>query len=359
MDILFTYLVIYKISEVIQTRNGNKTFSKTAETTSIILSFFNDLFDSFNGNKGQGLSSVLTSQGGHISFWKEACNKLRTMQFVDKNRQIIKKNKPICLKNWIWTIKAAQEIWRILQNANFETFNLKFLNQDVIENFFSQIRNFSSNRNPNPKQFEEAFKALLICNMTSKHSFGANCMEDNFGDSLALSQFINFGNMACEKGEVNNNQETEQATIPQTASNEIAIDPDKIKIIISSDINVIKCPICFNNLNNPELLSFIRHVTAKLEIKFIEICCEPKVAEKTQKILQEEQYLLPLLSQCTHLTTILFTSIAHEFIKTWCTFINNILCKKTIIESDNYMYNIAKRMSTKYTKKISENKIGK
>lgn len=110
-------------------------------------------------------------------------------------------------------------------------------------------------------------------------------------------------------------------------------------------------------MNDAELSLFIKHVTAKLEIKFLEICCEPKVAEKTQKILEEEQHLLPL-PQCTHLTTILFTSIIHEFIKIWYTLFNNILSKKTIIKNDIYMYKIAERMSTKYAKKISEkNKI--
>lgn len=82
-----------------------------------------------------------------------------------------------------------------------------------------------------------------------------------------------------------------------------------------------------NNLNDTELLHFIKNVIAKLEIKFLEICCELKVAEKIQKILKE-QHLLPLLSQCTHLTTTLFATVAHKFIKIWCTFINNILCKK-------------------------------
>lgn len=65
-------------------------------------------------------------------------------------------------------------------------------------------------------------------------------MEDNVGDSLALSQFINLGNVTCEKeaSDENNNQvDTEQAAIPQTANNEIAIDPDKIKIIISRNMN--------------------------------------------------------------------------------------------------------------------------
>jgi len=91
---------LFIISGTVKTRNGNKTLSKTAETTSIIVSFFNDLFDSFNGNRGQGLSSILTSNSGHISFWKEACNKLKNMQYVDKEtRQVIKKNGPKSLKN--------------------------------------------------------------------------------------------------------------------------------------------------------------------------------------------------------------------------------------------------------------------
>lgn len=62
------------------------------------------------------------------------------MQYVEKKtRQVLKRNSPKCIKNWLWTIKAVQEIWKIVQKAQFQSLNLKFLNQDIIENFFSQV----------------------------------------------------------------------------------------------------------------------------------------------------------------------------------------------------------------------------
>jgi len=131
-----------------------------------------------------------------------------------------------------------------LQDANFKTLNLKFLNQNVLENFFSQIRNFGgSNRNPNPKQFQEAFKALLICNVTSKHSFGANCVEDSVGNSLAVSQLMDLGEVAREKEAFNEipNIDIEQAAIPQATTNEITIDSHKIITIVSHNQNIIEC----------------------------------------------------------------------------------------------------------------------
>lgn len=68
---------------------------KNAVTTSNILSFFNDLFDSFNGRQGQGLGSVISLNSGHIELWNEADRKLRNMKYVDKNtRQVPKKKCP-------------------------------------------------------------------------------------------------------------------------------------------------------------------------------------------------------------------------------------------------------------------------
>lgn len=113
---------------------------------------------------------------------------LKNCVLLKKERGRFLQKMPKCLKNWIWTIQAAQKIWNILHKANFESVNLKFLNQDVIENFFIQIRsNGCANRNPSCEQFEGAFKTLLICNLTSKHSIGANCKEDSEGTTLAFS----------------------------------------------------------------------------------------------------------------------------------------------------------------------------
>lgn len=348
--------ILLIIAGVVETQRGFMRFSENAENTATILSFFNDLFDSLNGSRKQGLSSMLSRNSGHASFWKEACQKLRYMQYVERGtHKIIFKNGPKCITNWIWTLEAMQQIWNVLQNANFETINLKFLNQDVLENFFSQIRNSSgSNKSPNPKQFEEAFKGLLISNLTSKHSLEANCMDDNIGKSFALSHLMNLSEIAREnQGNTENegNVDTEQAAVPAAIMNEIAIDADKIITMMSVHKNITECSICFNNLNNVQVSNFIEHVTKKLELKFVEICCKPNITEVIEKFLQEEQHLLVLSSQCQHLPTVLFKTVANEFVTVWCKYMNDILCKKVTIKSTNYMYKAAQRMSMKYTKR--------
>lgn len=164
-NFVFLYLShAFLVLGVVQTWQEEIILSKNASTTCEVIRFFNDVFDSFNGKSSQGLSSIITSTSGHILFWQEACNKLRKMSYVDKQTwKIFARNAPKCLKNWIWSIKGAQEIWNRLHKANFESFNLKFLNQDVIENFFSQIRsNGCANRNPSCEQFEGAFKTLNL-----------------------------------------------------------------------------------------------------------------------------------------------------------------------------------------------------
>lgn len=280
------------------------------------------------------------------------------MQYVDKTtRQVPKKNNPKCIKNWLWTIKAVQEIWKILQKAQFQSLNLKFLNQDILENFFGQIRNFS-NRNPIPKQFEEAFKALLVCNLTSKQSFVSNCKEEDEETSLVLSELINLDLERAKPFEEVEETDFIEPAIPHATTTEITINPKRIIKIVKDNKIIAECQECTHNLiyNNTQLIQFIQHAVEKIEKTFSDICYEIKVAEKVIKILENGE-LLPCLSQCAHLQTVLFATISYEFIKTWCAFINKILCRKTEInDSDNYIYNAAKRMSKKYMKKRSENK---
>lgn len=69
---------------VVQTRKCTIILPKNAVATSDMLHFFNDLVDSFNGKKEQGLSSTISINSGHIQFWEETCKKLSKMQYVDK-----------------------------------------------------------------------------------------------------------------------------------------------------------------------------------------------------------------------------------------------------------------------------------
>jgi len=51
----------------------------------------------------------------------------------------------------------------------------------------------------------------------------------------------------------------------------------------------------------------------------------------------------------THkIKTVLLHKTVEEFIELFCTLINNILYRKVEIESDNFIYNAAKRLSIKY-----------
>lgn len=282
------------------------------------------------------------------------------MQFVDKQtHQIQKKNAPKCLINWRWTIRAVQDLWAILQENNFESLNLKYLNQDVLENFFSQIRsNGCANRNPTCHQFEQAFKSLLICNLTSTHSIGANCQETNEGATLALSDLIDVNEEMKKLKDADDIEDTE-AAIPACTTNDLYAHEGKIIGIVCKNTLKTRCEECINNLNNSSLSQSIRHAFEVLEKECTNICHETKIVEKLSNILDANCYL-SFMSQCTHLRTILLETTASEFIKAWCPFMNNIMCKKIqITQSDNYMYKAAERMSLRYTKKDSEKKFEK
>jgi len=54
--------------------------------------------------------------------------------------------------------------------------------------------------------------------------------------------------------------------------------------------------------------------------------------------------------------TVLLHKTVEEFIELFCTLINNILYRKVEIESDNFIYNAAKRLSIKYIIKDSGKK---
>jgi len=167
-----TYCInIYSIADEFQTTKGFIKPECTLATADIIF-FFNDLFDSFNGRKGQSLTSIVSQESNHVLFWQKAIRILRGMEFVEKiTHKPIRKNAPKCIKNWIWTIRGALTLWEKLKKSNFLNFDLRYINQDPLENFFGQIRDIGHrNNNPSPYQFSTAFKSLLIASITSKHS---------------------------------------------------------------------------------------------------------------------------------------------------------------------------------------------
>ena len=65
-------------------------------------------------------------------------------------------------------------------------------NQDPVENFFSSIRSHGvRNNNPTCSSFESSTKSLIINNLVSAHSVGANCESDESVGMLSnLKSFL-------------------------------------------------------------------------------------------------------------------------------------------------------------------------
>lgn len=112
--------------------------------TATIVNFFNDLFDSVNGDDRREDSNELRcsvkEDSIHHAFWVSAKNILRKTTYVDKISRTSIKSVPT-LTNWLLAIDAFQKLWTVLNKKyNFTKLNTRYCNQDPLENFFGQFR---------------------------------------------------------------------------------------------------------------------------------------------------------------------------------------------------------------------------
>lgn len=117
--------------------------------TSEMLLFFNDLFDSVNGQASK----------------VDAKKQLTYMRFVSlKERERMS----LSLQNYKVTIQSFEKLYRVLKTYNVRTLKTRHINLDVIEHFFGKIRSCNyRNINSSPHQFSNTYKTLLLNNLTS------------------------------------------------------------------------------------------------------------------------------------------------------------------------------------------------
>ena len=248
------------------------------------------------------------------------------MEFVEKKSYtFLRKNKPKCLINWKQTIQGAKCLWKILQECGFTRLNLKYLNQDAVENFFGQIRNYGhQNNNPTPYLFGTSFKALLTCNLTSKHSVSANCKEDkeNFLRLLTLLRAEEIENSEENDGTT---VEYEEAAIPDTSNmtHSLYIDNEKIINRVKKKLKV-DCTQCIAILEERKTTQMLEHAIEIAEQRFPDICYHIQVKSKLIQILNQEA-LVTSYFHCTDVHNIILDAFAHNFILEWCNLINKIM----------------------------------
>lgn len=192
--------------------------------------------------------------------------------------------------NWKQTIQGAKYLWQMLQAYGFTKLNLKYLNQDPIENLFSQIRDYGhQNTNPTPYLFGTSFKAILTCNLTSKHSISANCKEDK-ESFLPLLAVIRTGEMeSLEENEIN--VECDTTAIPDASDTTHALYIDAKKIVdIVKKKSKLECVQCIAMLENENTLQMLEYATEIAEKQFPNFCHEIQIKQKLVKIISKEAF---------------------------------------------------------------------
>lgn len=157
-----------------------------ASETASVVDDLDKLFDMCNGpsskkNRKPRRSNV-TKVSNHLERWGSMKKKLAELSFIRPNGTTFH---PPCQKGFVDTISSLQCITRhLFDDEGFSILNLRQLNQDPLENFFSLIRQHGiTNHTPSCTHFIAAFKSIIVANFSAPHNRGGNC-EDDGGDLL-------------------------------------------------------------------------------------------------------------------------------------------------------------------------------
>ncbi|CAH2105412.1 unnamed protein product [Euphydryas editha] len=189
-----------RVSSTMRFLAKRKILPAECEETADFLFIMDKLFDSLNGHSYQGDAKIykecLKNNSPHFGFWNELVPIFQSMEFVkDINKngtEEIKLEKVPSLKNWVHNMETFKEMWEYLNKKhNVTSLLTRNFNQDPLENFFCNIRsNGVRNVNPTYIQFINAFKTLLVNNLNSPHSLGANCEQDDNSAILSLKNLL-------------------------------------------------------------------------------------------------------------------------------------------------------------------------
>ena len=318
-----------------------KHFRDTANA----LYFFNDLFDSLNGDSPDvnSLRSTVTKGSRHMRFWTEALHMLKNMKFVSKeNRSKIDKRNTT-LKNFIHTVRGFQEIHTVLFSNGFTKFSPRSINQDPLENFFGLLRSYAHNNNRlTPRSFTNAFNSSLFINVTSSHSLNANCEADksivllkNLPSLLLSAESNTSYSLIADIDNIDFSFEDNSIL-----TNSFLVD-ESIKILAGEVCKMlfknISCAICRNTLflreQHPSLnfLAFLKKFYCTMTKLIPEVCHDRHLIDVMLSLIDVD---VDNWYACIDHKNVVFTDIKNLcstiIINRFCKNINNILSKKIL-----------------------------
>ena len=153
---------------------ATKTLPPEAAYTAEFCERMDQLFDSVNSRKkktpdfrSKPLKAGVTSSSGHMKFWKESLQWIRSWRIDSQSIQ--------CVKGWILSLTVLILLWTELRDVwGFSFFLVSRCNQDCLENLFSVVRQKGgSNDCPQCNQFQNCLKAAVVDRLV--RPVGRNC----------------------------------------------------------------------------------------------------------------------------------------------------------------------------------------
>ncbi|XP_063900839.1 uncharacterized protein LOC135120464 [Zophobas morio] len=164
-----------------------------AQYTSDFFLFMDSVFDSVNGGfgdcGGKNLRKLVGVNNYHHSCWLEGKRMFSNMRF--EPRKAGDQAKPPVLQGWYRTLNGFMIIKETLKKLGYNFFPARAFNQDPLENFFGQLRQYGVRyTNPTCRAFVPFYKSLVMKNFCSYHSRGSNCEQDDDSFMVTIREFL-------------------------------------------------------------------------------------------------------------------------------------------------------------------------
>ena len=176
--------------------------SPDAEATAEFCEMFNDLFDVFNSRTAKHnsrLGHAMHADSNHWQFLQKAENYIRQLVPAKDRRQP-------CLEGWLQNINGLRKLFEHLPSMTLRTYHL---NQDCLENLFSQIRGRGGHRDHSEsQQFRSAFRGVLVDALLME-SQTSNCENDQDSRLFGLSELANCSDDSHDSHDISLNSSPE------------------------------------------------------------------------------------------------------------------------------------------------------
>ncbi|XP_063911164.1 uncharacterized protein LOC135128200 [Zophobas morio] len=224
-----------------------------AQYTSDLFMFMDSVFDSVNGGfgdcGGKNLRKLVGVKNYHHTCWLEGKRMFSNMRFVP--RKAGDRAKPPVLQGWYRTLNGFMIIKETLTKLGYNFFPARAFNQDPLENFFGQIRQYGGRyTNPTCRAFVPFYKSLMMKNFCSYHSRGSNCEQDEDSFVITIREFLGLQiNRKCVE------DQWKPPPVPDTVTKDKLYDQNVIGYISGFLVKHMSkeplgCEICRSNLKH-------------------------------------------------------------------------------------------------------------